>query len=49
MRETLNNIAKSFQNFIFEMYDKPVFWVVLFLVLLALVMWGYSYLHKKDR
>ncbi len=28
MRETLNNIAKSFQNFIFEMYDKPIFGIV---------------------
>ncbi len=47
--EFFQNIGKSVQNFIFSMYDQPLFWVVMFLGLLAIVMWGYSYLHKKDR
>lgn len=45
--DTIQKWGEEFKNFIFNHYESPVFWGLLFLIGIILTSWAYSSLHHK--
>lgn len=44
---TFVNGIGQFKNWFFNHYENPILWILLVVFLVAIVMWGYNYLHRR--